>query len=187
MSAGRPVKGPELVEELDGSEAAKRRVKVILETVSGQRTILDACIELGIGKSAFHELRNRVLQAALSDAEPRPVGRPPKEEPTAAEVDADRLKAENEHLRTELEIAQVREEILLAMPEVFERGGEKKSGPSPGHAPATRPKGGRRDRRASTSWRLSTSRWWCGSCGCGRPSGAGAPRHSRSGGRSSGW
>lgn len=184
------MKGAELVEDLDGSEAAKRRVKVILETVSGLRTILDACIELGIGKSAFHELRKRVLQAALSDAEPRPAGRPPHEEPSAAEADVDRLKAENEHLRQELEIAQVREEILLAMPEVFERGGDagKKSAPSPSQPQTKRAKAGRRrGRRASPSWRPSTSRCWRGSSGYGRPSGAGVRRRSRSGGRSSGW
>ena len=186
MTAGRPVTGPELVADLEGSEAAKRRVKVILETVAGQRTIFEACRELGIGKTAVHELRKRVLQAALSDAEPRPVGRPAKEEPVVAASEVEKLKTENERLRTDLEIAQVREEILLAMPEVFERGGGKKTAPS--RPQGKKPKGGRRrGRRAPTSWRSSTSRWWCGSSGCGRASGAVVRRPSRNGGRSSGW
>lgn len=178
--------GPELVEDLEGSEAAKHRVKVILETVGGQRTIMEACMELQIGKSAFHELRKRVLQAALSDAEPRPVGRPPKEEPSAEQTEAERLKAENEDLRDELELAQVRQEILLTMPEVFQQGDGKKNDPS--DPPRRKPKGGRRrGRRAWSGSCASTSRCWSGCCGSGSPSGVVARRRSRSGGRSNGW
>jgi len=189
MPAGRPVKGPEMVDDLEGSDEAKRRMRLILETLAGQRTIMDACLELGIGKSAFHELRKRVLQAALTDVEPRPAGRPPAQpEPGAAE--AQRLKVENERLRTDLEVAHVREEILLAMPEVFDPGrkaGGKGGTPSP---TPDKKKGGRRGRRASKISRPSTWLWSCGSsrCGprsCARASGAGL-RRTRSGGRSSG-
>jgi hypothetical protein len=186
MSAGRPVTGPELVDDLDGSEAAKQRVKVILETVAGQRTIMEACIDLKIGKSAFHELRKRVLQAALSDAEPRPVGRPPKLEPTAEQTEAEHLRAENQDLRDELELAQVRQEILLTMPEVFQQGDDKKNDPS--DPPRRKPKGGRRRRRrAWNNSSASTSRCWSGRCGSESRSGVEARRRSRSGGRSSGW
>jgi hypothetical protein len=175
MPAGRPVKGPEMVEDLDGSDEAKRRMKLILETLAGQRTILDACLELGIGKSAFHELRKRVLQAALMDVEPRPPGRPPLQpDPGAAEVE--RLKSENERLRTDLEVAHVREEILLAMPEVFDPGrkaGEKGGPASPSPSRPKHGKGGKRSRRASRSWRPSTWRWSCGSSRCGARSCAG--------------
>ena len=178
--------GPEMVEDLDGSEAAKHRVKVILETIAGQRTVMQACMELQIGKSAFHELRKRVLQAALADAEPRPVGRPPKEEPTAEQTEAEHLRAENQDLRDELELAQVRQEILLTMPEVFQQGYDKKNDPS--DRPRRKPKGGRRrGRRAWTSSCASTSRCWSGRCGSGSPSGVVVRRRSRSGGRSSGW
>jgi hypothetical protein len=171
MPAGRPVKGPEMVEDLDGSDEAKRRMKLILETLAGQRTILDACLELGIGKSAFHELRKRVLQAALMDVEPRPPGRPPLQpDPGAAEVE--RLKSENERLRTDLEVAHVREE----MPEVFDPGrkaGEKGGPASPSPSRPKHGKGGKRSRRASRSWRPSTWRWSCGSSRCGARSCAG--------------
>jgi len=188
MPAGRPVKGPEMVDDLEGSDEAKRRMRVILETLAGQRTILDACLELGIGKSAFHELRKRVLQAALTDVEPRPSGRPAAQpDPGTAEVE--RLKSENDRLRTSLEVAHVREEILLAMPDVFDPGrktGEKGGAPSP--TPDKR-RGGKRGRRASISSRPSTWRWSCGlsRCGprsCARSSGGGR-RRTRSGGRSS--
>ena len=113
------------MERLEGTEEAKRRLRVILETVSGQRDVADACEELGIGKTAFFELRKRVLQASLEDLEPKPVGRPRQEVP-AEESEVARLKAENQRLLDDLEIAYVREEIALVMPEVFEPLREKK-------------------------------------------------------------
>jgi hypothetical protein len=53
MARGRPASGPQLVERLEGTETAKQRLQVLLETVAGQRQIADACDELGIGKTAF--------------------------------------------------------------------------------------------------------------------------------------
>jgi len=129
MSRGRPADGPKMVERLEGSEEAKQRLRVILETVSGERTVAEACEELGVGKTAFFELRKRVLQASLADLEPKPVGRPRKEV-SAEEAEAERLAEENEQLRTDLEIAQVREEIMLAMPEVFDPGRKGKKSPT---------------------------------------------------------
>ena len=61
----RPVKGPELVEKLTGTEEAKERLKTIIKTVSGQLTIAEACQELGVGRSRFFELRDeRVVLSA---------------------------------------------------------------------------------------------------------------------------
>jgi hypothetical protein len=73
---GRKPTGGLLVERLEGSEHAKSRLKVIVETLSGQTTIPDACALLGIQESMFHKMRAQVLQAALSRLEPRPLGRP---------------------------------------------------------------------------------------------------------------
>jgi len=125
MSRGRPIEGPKLVERLEGSADAKRRLRVILQTVAGELTVVEAGAELGIGKTAFFELRGRVLQTSLEDLEPKPVGRPRQEVP-AEEAEAKRLRQENERLRDDLEIAYVREEIALAMPEVFQPLREKK-------------------------------------------------------------
>ena len=119
MSRGRPAKGPKMVEDLDGSRDAKKRLKVILETISGDRGAAEACAELGIGKSAFHELRTKALQATLENLEPRPAGRPRKEV-SEEQAEVERLEREKKELLTELEIAHVREEIMLAMPEVLE-------------------------------------------------------------------
>lgn len=107
-----------MVERLEGSEEAKRRLRVILETVAGQREVADACEELGIGKTAFFELRKRVLQTSLADLEAKPVGRPARQV-SPEDTEVERLMEENERLRTDLEISQVREEIALSMPEVF--------------------------------------------------------------------
>jgi len=125
MSRGRPIEGPKLVERLEGSVDAKRRLRVILQTVAGELTVAEACAELGIGKTAFFELRGRVLQTSLADLEPKAVGRPRQEAP-AEEAELERLKQENQRLLDDLEIAHVREEIALAMPEVFEPLREKK-------------------------------------------------------------
>lgn len=125
MSRGRPAKGPKLVEDLEGSVEAKRRLKVIQETISGEKGVAEACAELGIGKSAFHELRSKALQIMLSGLEPKPAGRPRKVV-TEEQAEIDRLKRENEKLLSKLEIAHVREELMLAMPEVFDPSKEKK-------------------------------------------------------------
>src|ERR671924_1100766 len=73
---GRKPLGPSLVDHLDGSERAKQRLQVILETIAGQRTIADACEQLGIGEAMFHRLRTEVLAAGLASLEPKTVGRP---------------------------------------------------------------------------------------------------------------
>ena len=125
----RPVMGSDLVNKLSGTEEAKARLKVILDTVAGQRTIEEACAELDISRSRFFELRDRVLQAAVTDLEPKPPGRPAK----AVDVEAvqrrlKELEAEQEHLLLELEIAHVREEIRLVFPQyVVDRDDDEKA------------------------------------------------------------
>ena len=81
MPRGRPAKGPKIVEGLDGSEEAKKRLEVVLETIAGKKNVGEACKTLGIERSAFHKLRSQVLQTALSDLEPKPRGRPPESTP----------------------------------------------------------------------------------------------------------
>jgi transposase-like protein len=108
---GRKPAGPQIAERLEGSPAAKKRLEVILETIAGQLTVSEACWQLGIGESRFHQLRNQTLQATLEALEPRPLGRPPKPiSPEQAKIDT--LKTELRRVQVELEVAQV--EILLA-------------------------------------------------------------------------
>jgi hypothetical protein len=74
--AGRKPMGPQLVHHLDGSEQAKERLEIILETIAEKCTISDACDRLGISEAMFFRLRMLVLQESLSRLEPRPAGRP---------------------------------------------------------------------------------------------------------------
>src|SRR5262245_45422506 len=73
---GRKPLGPGLVERLEGSPHAKERLKVRLETLREEKSVPEACQELALGESRFHELRVETLQAALARLEPRPAGRP---------------------------------------------------------------------------------------------------------------
>lgn len=112
---GRKPIGVRLVENLDGSERAKIRLKAILETLSGERSIPDVCEELGIQESMFHRVRSEVLQTALGRLEPRPLGRPPL---VQSPQDARLAKLEAEILRLQLEVkaAEVRRELAENLP-----------------------------------------------------------------------
>ena len=69
---GRPVQGPQLAQQVEASALARQRLEVLLQTLSGARTIPEACAALGVGRSRFHALRNAFLQHhARSHARPR--------------------------------------------------------------------------------------------------------------------
>lgn len=123
--ARRPA-GPKMIENVDGSGEAKRRAQVILETISGHRSVADACAALGVGEARFHELRARLLEAGVEAMEPGPVGRPLKVPPAEAD-EVRRLKDEIRELRIDLQAARVREEIAAVMPEVLLPPAEKKT------------------------------------------------------------
>jgi len=109
-----------LVDGTDGSHGAKARLKVILETIAGTVTIGDACASLGIGEAAFHKLRTRFLQDAVTGLEPRPVGRRPQKNPEERErVQA--LMDEVQALRRDLNASLVREELAVAMPQLLKK------------------------------------------------------------------
>jgi len=118
------------VDGLSGSERAKLRLQTILKTLQGEMTVAEACRMLGIGESRFHALRNEWLQAALALLEPRPLGRPPRA--VSAEMDqVARLQAENDDLKQQRRVAEVRQELADLMPHVLsvsKRRGSKKRG-----------------------------------------------------------
>lgn len=119
MGAGRPPDGPKHVERLDGEDEAKTRLRLVIETLSGVRSIEDACAELGVSPSRFHELRNEAMQGALDALAPGASGRPRQQEP---DPDPERLAAlerENQELQAELLASMVRTEIALGMPHLF--------------------------------------------------------------------
>ena len=49
---------------------------LILQTLAGQTRVQQACAELGVGETRFHQLRLDALQAAVDQLELRPAGRP---------------------------------------------------------------------------------------------------------------
>ena len=119
MNAGRPPKGPTHVDRLNGADDEKRRLKVVLETISGEKTIEQACEELHVSASRFHDLRREALQAALDGLTPGAAGRPKHDDPA---VDPDHVKAletENKQLKEELLASYTRTEIALAMPHLL--------------------------------------------------------------------
>ena len=77
MGAGRPPKRiDEHVEALDGTAESKRRLELILETIAGQKSVVEVCELLDIGEARFHELRQQVLASALAGLAPGAAGRP---------------------------------------------------------------------------------------------------------------
>jgi hypothetical protein len=112
---GRKPTGAKLVERLEGSQRAKARLKAILETLSGERSIPEVCEELGIQESMFHRVRSEVLQTALDRLEPRPLGRPPLPQ-LPQDLQAAELEAENLRLQLELKAAEVRRELAENLP-----------------------------------------------------------------------
>jgi len=118
MSRGRHPSGPGLVEGLEGPDEAKRRLKVILETMAGSRPIAGACAELGLSEAAFHNLRKQALTAAVVSLAPRPPGRPRKDD----EPEQQHIRELEEQvfvLKKDLQAARIREEIAIAMPHLL--------------------------------------------------------------------
>jgi transposase-like protein len=117
-----------LVKSLPGSEAAKQRLELILDTLAGKCTIPKACEALGVNETRFHELRNQWIRNAVQLLEPRPSGRPPTPPPLPAEEEVAELKRQLLEQKILLEAANIREELALVMPQVLKpRRLEKKT------------------------------------------------------------
>lgn len=114
---GRKPQGSELVEPLPGSAGAKARLRAILDTLAGARTIPQVCAELAIGPSRFHALRQEWLQQALASLEPKPIGRPAKVQ-TVEQVQLEELQAAVRQLQVERAADVVRLELAQILPHV---------------------------------------------------------------------
>jgi len=129
----RPNKGAAHVDDLKGSQRAKRRVQMILATISGEMSVADACREIGVGPTQFANLREQILQGAVDAAEPKPIGRPKL---AAEPVNVDDL--EDEILERDFENTMLR--AKLDVNEALRARGASKS-PAGGKAPKKRPRG----------------------------------------------
>lgn len=120
----RRTTGPDLVNRFEASAHARHRVRLVLATIAGTTSIVDAADSLGISESAFHKIRETILQGALGAAEPKPIGRPPAAAPNLDPA-AESAQEQNRRLRIELEASRIREEIALTMPHLLTRRGKK--------------------------------------------------------------
>lgn len=126
MSRGRPPLGVELVNKVDGSELAKQRLQVILQTISGELSVPQACERLQLSEARFHELRSEWLQAACGTLEPKAAGRPGPQPPDEQELKIQNLERQITELKIDLRATQIREELALLMPEVLEPRQDRK-------------------------------------------------------------
>lgn len=115
---GRPPLGPQLVERLDVSAAARERLQLILETIAGLCSVKDASAKLGITEARFHVLRRETLEAAAQSLEPKPQGRPPTPRPEEHER-VEQLQRELSEAKVLLEGLRLREEIALIAPHLL--------------------------------------------------------------------
>jgi transposase-like protein len=122
---GRHPSGPEFVDKLPGDAAAKERLRVVLETLSGDCRVQEACERLNLSEQRFDQVRIEALQGALTALQPKPLGRPPR---TASVVEEElaRLRARVSALEAELHVAAVRTEVAAILPHTA-AAGEKKT------------------------------------------------------------
>ena len=134
MRGRRPV-GPEYADKVEGSDTAKERVKVILETMAGTCRVQEACERLGISEQRFHQLREEMMAAAVKALEPSQAGRP-AHTPTPAEEQVLALEHQLADQEVELRAAKARAEIAVVMPRLQHPSpsgrAEFPQGPEPG-------------------------------------------------------
>jgi hypothetical protein len=109
-------KGVEHVESVEASAEAKRRLRIVLTTITGERTVEEAAAELAVSTARVHELRKVALSGAAQALEPRAPGRPASPRP---DPELEALREEVKELRVDLQAARVREEIAIVMPHLL--------------------------------------------------------------------
>jgi hypothetical protein len=111
---GRKPPGAEIVDRLQGSPQAKRRARVILRTLRGELSQVEAARTLGMTPQWFDVQRRRFLQFGLAGLEEKPMGRPRQqvsaEQQRLADLEADVLR-----LRQELRVGKLREEVAALL------------------------------------------------------------------------
>ena len=105
------------LKRLAASPLARRRLEWLLKSLSGECTVPEACVALGINESRFHKLRGDWLQAAAESLEPgRPGRRPKRVSPEAEQVAT--LREQVRRLELQWETSQVRAELAQSLPQV---------------------------------------------------------------------
>ena len=116
----------ELLSRLEGSEEAKQRMRVLLETYATGRSIDEACESLGVQRTRLFGLKDQAFQGMLSALEPKPAGRP-SSAPSEERAKILELEARVRQLTLEKEAAEIRADIARWMPHLLRD--QKKTGP----------------------------------------------------------
>jgi hypothetical protein len=95
----------QLVDALDGSDDAKRRMRAITRAATNDLSVAAAAAELDVSPQRFHEMRADMLQAGLAALEAKPAGRPK----AAIDHESD-LAAENAALTQRIRYLEVARE-----------------------------------------------------------------------------
>lgn len=115
MPAGRkPMSIDDQVDRLEGSPAAKTRLRVILANLAGEISVADACAELGVHESWFFDLKRESLKRWAEAMEPGMPGRPPSAEKRPEQQQIAELEGQVRQLELKLKAAQLREELARA-------------------------------------------------------------------------
>jgi hypothetical protein len=120
---GRPNKGAGHVDRLEGAEGTKERLRVILRTMTGEMSVKEACDLLHVSPARLAELRTMALEGALDALDPKPPGRPAKEQMDTRAKELVALQNLVSELTIELEASRVRTELALTMPHVLKTQG----------------------------------------------------------------
>lgn len=116
---GRPGLGAAHADGVQASDETKERLKVILQTLSGELGVTEACERLGVSEPHFHRLRERALAGAAEALEPLPAGRRAEPiDPGAARIAE--LEGELDEMKLELRTSQLREQIAVLMPHLLQ-------------------------------------------------------------------
>ena len=113
------------MDQLEGTDEARVRLKAILETLAGQLGITEAAARLGLTPQRVHMLREQALEAALAALATQPLGRPPSA-PASEQEQIDGLRQENERLQRQVAASKLREEVALVLPRRKRRGEKKR-------------------------------------------------------------
>ena len=111
---GRYPAGIEYVDKVEGSPQAKKRARLVLEILSGNKRLEEVRSMLGIGKTRLFLIRHQAVQALVQALEPGMPGRPTRTPPPEAE----RLRELQDALcdkDLELKEAEVRTEVALIL------------------------------------------------------------------------
>jgi len=94
-------KQPAGAKALTGSDDAKRKAAVFLETIAGLRTTQSASDDLGIAPVRYYALETRMLQEMIDALEPMARGRKRSFEMELAQLREENKRLEREAMRTQ--------------------------------------------------------------------------------------